>query len=53
MKDLEPLIARISLEKDVKFLSDTLLIPGTHGSASPSTGKGAQKALHGLTDPGP
>ena len=50
MKDLEPLIARISLEKDVKFLSEMLSTPGTNGSAAPSAGKGAQNALHALSD---
>ncbi len=52
MKDLEPLIARVSLEKEVKFLSENLL---THGTNAPrnlpqSAEKETPKALDGVSD---
>ena len=53
LKDLEPLIARISLEKDVDFLSDNLLSQGTNAvqNATKSAEKEAHKALEDVTDP--
>ena len=53
LKDLEPLIARISLEKDVDFLSENLLGQGTNAvqNATKSAGKEAHKALEDVTDP--
>jgi len=49
MKDLEPLIARIALEKDVKFLPENFPAPGAN--AATNAGTEAQKALEGLADP--
>jgi len=49
MKDLEPLIARIALEKDVKFLPENIPAPGAN--AATNAGTEAQKALEGLADP--
>ena len=53
LKDLEPLIARISLEKDVDFLSENLLGQGTNAvqNATKSAEKEAHKALEDVTDP--
>ena len=52
-KDLEPLIARIRLEKKVQFLSDDLLKQGTNGvqNAAPPAGQEAQKTQSNSTDP--
>ena len=52
-KDLEPLIARIRLEKKVQFLSDDLLKQGTNGvqNATPPAGQEAQKPQSNVTDP--
>jgi len=49
IKDLEPLIARIALEKDVKFLPENIPAPGAN--AATNAGTEAQKALEGLADP--
>lgn len=49
MKDLEPLIARIALEKDVKFLPETFPAPGAN--AVTNAGTEAQKTLEGPADP--
>ena len=53
LKDLEPLIARISLEKDVDFLPENLLGQGTNAvqNATKSAEKEAHKALEDVTDP--
>src|SRR5207253_4593725 len=52
-KDLEPLIARIRLEKKVQFLSDDLLKQGTNSvpNAAPPAGQEAQKTQSNSTDP--
>jgi len=52
-KDLEPLIARIRLEKKVQFLSDDLLKQGPNGvqNAAPLAGQEAQKTQNNSTDP--
>ena len=52
MKDLEPLIARIQLEKDVNFLSVDLLKHGTNAlrNLPQPAEKETPKALDGVTD---
>jgi hypothetical protein len=52
MKDLEPLIARIQLEKDVNFLSEDMLKHGTNAlrNLPQSAEKETPKALDGVTD---
>jgi len=52
VRDLQPLLARISLEKGVKFLSENLLNEGTSvlPKATQSAQKQAPKALDGPSD---
>jgi|SRR5438128_1501576 len=52
VKDLQPLLARISLEKGVKFLSENLLNEGTSvlPNATQPAQKEAPKALDGASD---
>src|SRR6266404_4990669 len=52
MKDLQPLIARIALEKGLNFLSENLGGQGTNHlqNAAQSAAKHAQKTLGGATD---
>jgi len=51
LKDLQPLITRIALEKNLKFLSEELGSQGTNllKNATQSAGKEVQKALDGVT----
>lgn len=52
-QDLQPLAARIALEKNLKFISENLFAPATNTlhSAAPSADKGAQNPPGNAPDP--
>jgi uncharacterized protein involved in outer membrane biogenesis len=52
-QDLQPLAARIALEKNLKFISENLFAPATNTlhSAAPSADKGAQNTAGKAPDP--